>query len=156
MAHEVPSMWKSSVLFLLIQIVQCFPRSRFGTAALGAPISECATRPDYEQWFQPSQVFDIGDCSRAIDIFYHDYVKDHNNIPYEFLTSGVNPVHGIPTQRLPLKVASGGRIPAVSTQHFRSVIDPSQVPVWLRLLCETNSDGAIYQARNHFDRLGRT
>ena len=125
MAREVFSMWKSPALFFLVQIVQCFPNSRLSTAALAAPISNCATWPDYEQWFQPSKVFDVGDCSRAIDIFYHDYVKDHSNIPYEFLTSGVDPVHGIPTQRLPLKVASGERLPAGSKQCFRSVVDPS-------------------------------
>ena len=156
MAHEDLSMWKSYALLFSIQIVQCFPSSgRFSTSALGAPISNCATWPDYEQWFQPSQVFDFGDCSRAIDIFFHDYVKDHTNIPYEFLTSGIDPVHGIPTQRLPLKVSWGKRIAAVSTQCSHSVIDPSQAPVSLRLPCDTNSDGAIYQARNHFDRLGR-
>ena len=126
MAREGFSMWKLPAFFFLIQAVQCFPNSRLSTAALEAPISNCATWPDYEQWFQPSKVFDVGDCSRAIDIFYHDYVKDHSNIPYEFLTSGVDPVHGIPTQRLPLKVASGERIPAVSTQCFLSkCVDPS-------------------------------
>ena len=104
------------VVLLLIQTVQCIPSGPLDklspwfprvSTGLGAPISECATLPEYPQWFQPSQKFDIGDCSQAIDIFYHDYVKDHGPIPYEFLTSGVDPVHGIPTQRVPLKVSSG-------------------------------------------------
>ena len=187
MAHEMFSIWMLALL-LFIQIVQCFPSSRLSTGALGAPISNCATLPEYDQWFQPSKVFDFGDCTRAIDIFYHDYVKDHNHIPYEFLTSGVDPVHGIPTrmcisehflsplcgplnsescsrniyadsekfiERLPLKIAYGERIAAVPTQCSRSVIDPSQVLVWLRSLCDTNSNGATYQARNRFDQPGR-
>ncbi|KAG6999309.1 hypothetical protein G7Y79_00036g072650 [Physcia stellaris] len=105
-------MLRFPVFLLLVAAAQCIPSSPLSTrlrasTRLGAPISECASLPNYPQWFQPSEKFDNGDCSRAISIFYHDYVKDHGPIPYEFLTSGVDPVHGIPTQRVPLKVGFG-------------------------------------------------
>ena len=74
---------------------------------LGAPVANCASLPDYAEWFQPSQKFDNGDCIKAIELFFNDYTRDHENIKYEFLASGVTPVHGIPTQRVPLKVAYG-------------------------------------------------
>lgn len=78
-----------------------------GPGSLTAPISNCATFPEYEDWFQPSRKFDVGDCPKAIQIFYHDYVKDHKSIKYEFLAHAVDPTHGIPTQRLPLRVSYG-------------------------------------------------
>ena len=74
---------------------------------VGAPIPNCASQPDYAEWFQPSEKFDNGDCPKAIELFYNDYTRDHEGIKYEFLASGVTPVHGIPTQRVPLKVAYG-------------------------------------------------
>ena len=74
---------------------------------LGAPVPNCASLPDYAEWFQPSQKFDNGDCIKAIDLFFNDYTRDHDGTKYEFLASGVTPVHGIPTQRVPLKVAYG-------------------------------------------------
>lgn len=106
-------------IFFVVQVVRCTPSTPLNSASwggirrpgvpgsLGAPYSACATLPDYAEWFQPSRKFDLGDCSKAIDIFYHDYVKDHNGIKYEFLPSGVRPIHGIPTQRIPLKVGYG-------------------------------------------------
>ena len=77
---------------------------------LGAPVPNCATLPDYPEWFQPSEKFDNGDCLKALDLFYNDYTRDHDGTKYEFLASGVLPVHGIPTQRVPLKVAYGTSI----------------------------------------------
>ena len=74
---------------------------------LGAPVANCASLPDYAEWFQPSQKFDNGDCIKAIELFFNDYTRDHEGAKYEFLASGVTPVHGIPTQRVPLKVAHG-------------------------------------------------
>ena len=74
---------------------------------LGAPIPNCATLPSNAEWFQPSKKFDNGDCVKALDLFYRDYTRDHEGIKYEYLASGVKPVHGIPTQRVPLKVAHG-------------------------------------------------
>ena len=74
---------------------------------LNAPVANCATLPGYAEWFQPSKKFDDGDCREALQLFYNDYTRDHENIKYEFLASGVTPVHGIPTQRVPLKVAYG-------------------------------------------------
>lgn len=74
---------------------------------LGAPIPNCATLPNYAEWFQPSEKFDIGDCPKALDLFFTDYTQDHDGTKYEFLASGVTPVHGIPTQRVPLKVGYG-------------------------------------------------
>ena len=74
---------------------------------LEAPVANCASLPDYAEWFQPSQKFDNGDCIKAIDLFFNDYTRDHEGLKYEFLASGVTPVHGIPTQRVPLKVAHG-------------------------------------------------
>ena len=74
---------------------------------LGAPVPNCATLPSYAEWFQPSAKFDNGDCPRALQLFYDDYARDHDGTKYEFLASGVTPVHGIPTQRVPLKVAFG-------------------------------------------------
>ena len=75
--------------------------------SLGAPVPNCATLPKYAEWFQPSEKFDTGDCPKAIELFFTDYTKDHDGTKYEFLASGVPPVHGIPTQRVPLKVAYG-------------------------------------------------
>ncbi len=76
-------------------------------ASLGAPVPNCATLPRWREWYQASEKFDRGDCPKAINLFYNDYVKDHGGTRYEFLASGVTPVHGIPTQRVPLKVAIG-------------------------------------------------
>ena len=42
-----------------------------------------------------------------MELFFNDYTKDHEGAKYEFLASGVTPVHGIPTQRVPLKVVYG-------------------------------------------------
>ena len=78
-----------------------------GSARLDAPVANCASQPNYAEWFQPSQKFDNGDCLKALELFYNDYTKDHEGIKYEYLASGVTPVHGIPTQRVPLKVAHG-------------------------------------------------
>ena len=77
---------------------------------LGAPVPLCATLPEYAEWFQPSQKFDREDCLKAIELFYNDYTRDHENTKYEFLASGVTPVHGMPTQRVPLKVGHGASI----------------------------------------------
>ena len=105
-----------AAIFFVFQLIHCVPSTPLDTlhrggirrpGSLTAPVSNCATFPEYKDWFQPSRKFDLGDCSRAIRIFYHDYVKDHNNIKYEFLAQGVDPTHGIPTQRLPLKVSFG-------------------------------------------------
>lgn len=74
---------------------------------LGAPVANCATLPGYAEWFQPSEKFDNGDCPKALELFFSDYTKDHDGTKYEFLASGVTPVHGIPTQRVPLKVGYG-------------------------------------------------
>lgn len=79
----------------------------FSSAQLGAPVPNCATLPNYPEWFQPSEKFDNGDCLKALDLFFNDYTRDHDGTKYEFLASGVLPVHGIPTQRVPLKVAYG-------------------------------------------------
>ena len=105
----------AAILFIL-QLIHCITSTPLDTihrggirrpGSLTAPVSNCATFPQYEDWFQPSKKFDAGDCSKAIRIFYHDYVKDHNSIKYEFLAQGIDPAHGIPTQRLPLKVGFG-------------------------------------------------
>lgn len=82
------------------------PNSSLSTS-LGAPVPNCATLPQWADWFHASGKFDPGDCTSAINLFYNDYVKDHGGTRYEYLASGVKPVHGIPTQRVPLKVASG-------------------------------------------------
>ena len=130
-------MLRFPVFLLLVSAVQCIPSSPFSTrlrasTRLGAPISECANLPNYPQWFQPSEKFDNGDCSRAISIFYHDYVKDHGPIPYEFLVSGIDPVHGIPTQRVPLKVGYGERSCRMSTNLYDNIADLKKVHVQLR------------------------
>ena len=85
------------------------PASSVNTSAtnLGAPVSNCATLSSFAEWYQPSQKFDNGDCAKALELFYTDYTRDHEGIKYEFLASGVTPVHEIPTQRVPLKVAHG-------------------------------------------------
>ena len=77
---------------------------------LGAPVPLCATLPEYAEWFQPSQKFDRDDYLKAVELFYNDYTRDHENTKYEFLASGVTPVHGMPTQRVPLKVGHGASI----------------------------------------------
>lgn len=79
----------------------------FSSTKLGAPIPNCATLPGYAEWFQPSEKFDNGDCPKALELFFTDYTLDHDGTKYEFLASGVTPVHGIATQRVPLKVAFG-------------------------------------------------
>ena len=79
----------------------------FSSVQLGAPVPNCASLPNYPKWFQPSEKFDNGDCIKALDLFFNDYARDHDGTKYEFLASGVLPVHGIPTQRVPLKVAYG-------------------------------------------------
>ncbi|KAL9069679.1 MAG: hypothetical protein Q9161_005380 [Pseudevernia consocians] len=81
--------------------------STFSSTNLGAPVANCATLPGYPEWFQPSEKFDNGDCPKALELFYIDYARDHDGTKYEFLSSGVTPVHGIPTQRVPLKAAHG-------------------------------------------------
>lgn len=86
-------------------------KSTLSSTNLGAPIPNCASLPDYAEWFQPSEKFDIGDCPKALELFYTDYTKDHGGTKYEFLGSGVPPVHGIPTQRVPLKVGYGASKP---------------------------------------------
>lgn len=86
------------------------PTIPFSSAQLGAPVPNCASLPNYPKWFQPSEKFDNGDCLKALDLFYIDYTRDHDGTKYEFLASGVLPVHGIPTQRVPLKVAHGTSI----------------------------------------------
>ncbi|CAF9935767.1 hypothetical protein IMSHALPRED_010339 [Imshaugia aleurites] len=81
--------------------------SAFSSINLGKPVPNCATLPNYAEWFQPSEKFDNGDCTKALQLFLTDYALDHGGTKYEFLASGVTPVHGIPTQRVPLKVAYG-------------------------------------------------
>lgn len=81
--------------------------SRFRSSSLGAPVANCATLPNYPEWFQPSKKFDNGDCPKALELFFNDYTRDHEGIKYEYLASGVTPVHEIPTQRVPLKVGYG-------------------------------------------------
>ena len=81
--------------------------STFSSTNLGAPVANCATLPGYPEWFQPSEKFDNGDCPKALELFYIDYTRDHDGTKYEFISSGVTPVHGIPTQRVPLKAAHG-------------------------------------------------
>ena len=81
--------------------------SVFSSINLGKPVPNCATLPNYAEWFQPSEKFDNGDCNKALQLFLTDYALDHGGTKYEFLASGVTPVHGIPTQRVPLKVAYG-------------------------------------------------
>ena len=81
--------------------------STTSSSNLGAPIPNCATLPNYAEWFQPSEKFDPGDCPKALELFFLDYTRDHDGTKYEFLASGVTPVHGIPTQRVPLKVGYG-------------------------------------------------
>ncbi len=81
--------------------------STLSSTRLGAPVPNCATLPSNAEWFQPSEKFDYGDCPKALELFYNDYTRDHEGIKYEFLASGVTPVHGIPTQRVPLKVSHG-------------------------------------------------
>ena len=83
------------------------PAANVSANDLGAPVPNCASQPDYAEWFQPSGRFDNGDCIKAIDLFFNDYTRDHGGAKYEFLASGVVPVHGIPTHRVPLKVAFG-------------------------------------------------
>ena len=85
--------------------------SRFRPSSLGAPVANCATLPNYPEWFQPSQKFDNGDCPKALELFFTDYTRDHEGIKYEYLASGVTPVHEIPTQRVPLKVGHGASKP---------------------------------------------
>ena len=74
---------------------------------VGSPVASCATLPHWTQWFQPSERFDFGDVENALTLFHNDYVRDHGDTKYEFLRSGVTPVRGIATQRLPLKIATG-------------------------------------------------
>lgn len=88
-------------------VVNTTATSTFSSTNLGAPVPNCAALPDYPEWFQPSKKFDNGDCPKALELFFTDYTKDHDGTKYEFLASGVTPVHGIPTQRVPLKVAHG-------------------------------------------------
>lgn len=74
---------------------------------LGAPAPSCATLENYPGWFQPSHRFDVDDCLKALSLFHADYVRDHRTTKYEYLSSGVHPVHGIATQRLPIKSSHG-------------------------------------------------
>lgn len=46
------------------------------TTNLGAPVPNCASLADYPEWYQPSQKFDIGDCPKALDLFFTDYTQD--------------------------------------------------------------------------------
>lgn len=94
-----------------IPMINTSAASAFSSTNLGAPIPNCATLPDYPKWFQPSEKFDNGDCPKAIELFFNDYTKDHDGTKYEFLASGITPVHGIPTQRVPLKAAFGASEP---------------------------------------------
>ena len=75
---------------------------------LSAAAASCATEEAYPAWFHASGTFDEGDCSSALELFYNDFVKHNKGTRYEFLSSGIEPVHeGIPDQRLPLKIGSG-------------------------------------------------
>ena len=86
-------------------------KSTSSSTNVGAPVPNCASLPTYAEWFQPSEKFDNGDCPKALELFYTDYAQDHAGAKYEFLASGVPPVHGIPTQRVPLKVPYGASNP---------------------------------------------
>lgn len=111
------------------RIVKCFPTNE--TAFLTLPPSLGTTRPScagiqhFPDWYQPSEKFDYGDCDKAINLFYSDYVKDHESTRYEFLASGVDPVHGIPTQRVPFKVGSGTCVVVIA---MRSQFKQGQLP----------------------------
>ena len=108
-------------LFLLTQLATTLPtnftnnisldpslNALSSNESLGSPTAACASSAQqWPAWFQPSKKFDSGDVDDALSLFFNDYVRDHGNSKYEFLLSGVEPVHKIPTQRLPLKVGWG-------------------------------------------------
>lgn len=90
-------------------LVTCLPATLPGVVGTTRP--SCATIEQFPAWYQASARFDMGDCEKAIDLFNNDYVKDHKDTRYEYLASGVEPVHDIPTQRVPLKVSIGSTNP---------------------------------------------
>ena len=108
---------QSLLILLLSHLTRCLPTNATDNliapaplvynAPLPSPAASCATRPDWPDWFQPSETFDFLDVEKTMDLFYNDYVRDHGDTIYEFLSSGITPVRHIPTQRLPLKVAYG-------------------------------------------------
>lgn len=67
----------------------------------------CAERDNFPAWYQPSEKFDFGDCTTAIDMFYNQYVSKHKGARYEFYTDRYSPIHSVLPQRVPLKFAHG-------------------------------------------------
>ena len=67
----------------------------------------CADLQSFPKWYQPSKKFDNGDCTKAINIFNTEYVENHDGARYEFYNTQGQPIHGIPTQRVPLKFSYG-------------------------------------------------
>ncbi|KAL6716610.1 hypothetical protein ACLMJK_006178 [Lecanora helva] len=84
---------------------------------LQATRPSCAENPNFPEWYQPSKKFDNGDCQKAIEIFNNDYVQTHEGTRYEFYTSKVSPIHGIPAQRVPLKFAHGTCTVAIAMRN---------------------------------------
>lgn len=120
MAYHFASYSKQSPLFLsalvfqflsLCYLVTSLPINDTGILSLpgrlGATRPSCAELARYPEWYQPSQKFDNGDCKMAIQTFYNDYVRNHEGTRYEYYNDPYSPIHGIPTQKVPLKFASG-------------------------------------------------
>lgn len=111
---SLTSFWIIPFFLSLSQFATCLPSlSKNGSdrlelpGMLGATRPSCAEVEQFPQWYQPSMKCDLGDCEKAINLFYNDYVKDHDGTRYEYIASGKEPVHGIPTQRVPLKITVG-------------------------------------------------
>ena len=103
---------RSAALFLtLSRLATSSPISDTGNLLLPEVVDatrpSCADIEQFPKWYQPSKKFDSGDCEKAISIFNEDYVQNHGGARYEYYNADHKPIHGIPTQRVPLKFGFG-------------------------------------------------
>ena len=101
----------SAAFLTLLQLVISSPlditRGLLLPSIVGATRPSCAAIDEFPKWYQPSEKFDNGDCEKAITMFNDEYVQNHGGARYEFYNVDHQPIHGIPTQRVPLKFGSG-------------------------------------------------
>ena len=144
----------SALLLTLCQIATSLPINGTDDLVLpglvGATRPSCADTQNYPKWFQPSKQFDHGDCDKARELFYNDYVRHHNGQRYEFFAPYNHPIHEIPTQRVPLKFASGNRTFPMLSLH--EVLTKREALASWSLLCGTNLNGDHFLTRSHFVR----
>ena len=100
-----------ALLFTLVQFTASLPVDQPDSLLLPNMVQatrpSCAELANYPKWYQASEKFDNGDCEKAIGNFNKEYVQTHEGQRYEYYNSKFSPIHGIPTQRVPMKFGYG-------------------------------------------------